>query len=148
MNFNFIEVFSQINNIPGRCQAIIWTNDVYWHIYASLSLNELEVCSLCQFHLFIYLFIIYSSINQFIYSFIYLFIYLLNLLKMAKMPLAQNMFYERKINSGHWARVFGTDWVWSKFCYLNSNTMQYLVITDYVKCGLVLKVHLHQKHRF
>ena len=29
---------------PNRRQAIIWTNDglIYWHIYASLSLNELS----------------------------------------------------------------------------------------------------------
>ena len=41
---NNIPALFQINSLaPIRQQAIIWTNDglVYWHIYASLDLNEL-----------------------------------------------------------------------------------------------------------
>ena len=53
-NRQFVEQFFKCEwNLPNRRQAIIWANDsiVYWRIYASLSIDELQWIShgiMCQ----------------------------------------------------------------------------------------------------
>ena len=43
-NWQYALIGLDIGLVPNRWQAIIWTNDglVYWRIYASLGLNELN----------------------------------------------------------------------------------------------------------
>ena len=44
LDWQYVTIGSDNGLAPNRRQAIIWTNDglIYWHIYASLSLNELS----------------------------------------------------------------------------------------------------------
>ena len=48
-NQQYSSIGSDNGLAPSRRQAIIWTNDglVYWHIYASLYLNQLKI-SMCD----------------------------------------------------------------------------------------------------